>query len=226
MHPNRFRPVFAPLAIALAATIGCVSFSAGKLPEKTAGNLFDRESWDGLTIGAALPGGEADVARLYGRNLLDWDILPIAIYLQNTSADARFEVQSSDVVFAGSDETAFDFLSAEEVADEVGYSYVRSIVPFLFAIIPGFFSTANISNTNQMMLNDYLEKCLDDVTLPESDATTYRRVAFFRPKDGRSLDEVDLGQCKLSVRATRFMTKESASDAPTEKTLTIVFRKR
>lgn len=202
---------------------GCATYTGQPLRPVNAGNLIHQDSWGDLIVGAELPGSTSDVERYLGRDLLDEDVLPVAIYLQNRSSEADYTLKSSDIQFLLPDGTALVPASATEVYDRASFSQWPSVPLYLLAILPGVFSSLDISAANDDMFEDYSAKAFQDVSLPARDPATQRSVCFFRPPKKVRLGDTEYSNGRLVLHAS--VRTAGAASGETEKDLTIYFRK-
>lgn len=186
--------------VAAALTCGCASYEAAQLPTRDARMMINRfESPDGFILSGAMLAKTEDCQLYFDDDLLSRDILPVAVYMANTSKkEQSFEVRLEGVQLRLADQTEFDQVPISEVLEQVEHSGWRSAPFWLLLIVPGAIVLNSVNNANEAMLQDYRGKALEDVNVfPQADKTV-NRVAFFRPKD-KALEECDLSKAILSA---------------------------
>jgi hypothetical protein len=181
---------------------GCAEFPrTTPLKEQLASYRPRHYERDGFHFAAALPSDSGGFqTRHYGVELTDYGILPLEIFLQNTSADSSFSVTVHDASLQLQDGTAFTLLNVEEVVDAAGYSYWRTLPYFLLFIFPGIIECFNVAGANEAMAMDYADKVLNDLDLPKDGKM--QGVIFLQPV-GKDLDDCKLKDANLKLPVTK-----------------------
>jgi len=181
---------------------GCASYEAQPLKARAASSVINRfETKDGFVLAASLPQDAESVERHFGRDLRDFNVLPVEVFLENRSESCNFEIVVANASFRLADGTEFDRLTTKEALEEVSYSGARSIPLWFLLIFPGAIALGGISDANEAMANDFGTKALEDLNLAPKSAPT-QGVLFFRPKD-KDLEDCRLSEGILSVPATK-----------------------
>ena len=181
-----------------ATTIGCASYGPKDFPpDQSATEWPDTYSKSGFVLFAKLPEDERYQERYYDCVVTDYDVLPIEVFLENTSDDWTFDVRLSEAKFQLADGTKFQQLTQDEVYDELSFSYATPLLwlPFWILIFPPILLYGDISDANEA-LEDHLTK----ISIGDKAVFAKRRhhgVIFFRPV-GKDLDE-----CKISSGTLR-----------------------
>lgn len=200
------------LALAIVVPVfagGCATYNGAPLDKSGAATKATRTDWPTaalplFTLVAELPKDEDDLVRLFGVNLLDYDVVPVQVFVQNNSKSSHFEVDSRNIEFKllGSNAGAgLERISAKDVYLRVHFSQWRSFFPWLLGIIPGIFSSMDIAEANGRMERDYAGKELDDSLYLRAGARADPEggVVFYRPAGDGDLEDIDFRRGELIV---------------------------
>lgn len=178
--------------------IGCATYRAAGIPsDPSPAETPLQEQKDRLVFGVDLPKDGEEIERLFGRNLLDFNVVPLQINLVNLGTEFDFRVKPEDVSLTYEDGRPLRQIGHEEVFERAYYSQWRSLVAWLF-ILPGFISSGAIANANDAMMRDYERKeQIDAIRLnANTDSEGVRSYLYFTADD-----PIDLGQLRNRGRA-------------------------
>lgn len=210
---NRFARCGAAL-VALSSLVlsGCYSYGGHQLPQHSASQFPNREQQHDFFLAAQIPQEEAEIARYFERDLREFEVLPMLVFVQNRSKSSDFELRSFSYRVPGIG--TFDPLTPEEVANRAAYSQWQSIIWYVLGIVPGFVSSFSISGSKSDMLQDYREKHIGPRILESGETQTVRGVLFFAPPSGHSLRSQSPQKGILEVQVTRI--PHGSEEAPSE----------
>lgn len=226
--PSRIRFSLPLLMVALAALAsGCATYSASPLDVRAAATKATRTDWPSaarplFTLVGELPKKSDDLERLYGIDLLEYDVLPVQVFVQNNSPSSHFQVDVANIAYellGSSAAGGLERIDAREVYGRVHFSQWRSLFPWLLGIIPGIFSSMDIADANARMVRDYMNKEISDESLylrAGSGGDPVGGVIFFRPAGDGSLEDVDFRRGELVIPVKRIPgTAEDEKDLET-----------
>lgn len=212
--PHCCRPSAALLLLAgLLLSSGCASYDGSPLAQRSASEFPNREQQKQFFLAADIQAEAGDVERTFGRDLREFEILPVLVYLQNRSED-DFEVRRFSFRVPGVG--PFVQVTPQEAAEAARFSQWRSAVWYLFAIVPGIVVSAQVSGANEAMEADYRSKQVVPRILESGETQTVPGVIFFAPPKGKSLAEIDVRQGLLVVDLTRIPADTGDTRAASE----------
>ena len=182
----------------LVLFVGCATYTGQDLDPDKALIKYSTTSFDWpdegrplFVMAAHLPEDGQHAEQYFGVNLLDYDVLPVEIYLKNNSKDSKFQLAAAKLTFripALPDGEGLEMMEPDEVQALAGFSQWRSFWAYLLVIIPGPFSNMDIAAANKEMREDYRDKAFEAVGLSPQDQAAY--VVFMRPTGELSLEEL------------------------------------
>ncbi|MGE3165467.1 MAG: hypothetical protein AB7O52_11220 [Planctomycetota bacterium] len=222
--PRAVRSPIPFLPVLLALVVGCASYDGAPLAPRSASEFPNREQQKQFFLAAEIPAEAVDVEHTFGRDLREFGILPILVYVQNRSAD-DFEVRKFSFRVPGVGE--FVQVTPQQAAEAARFSQWRSAIWYLFAIFPGFVASAQVAGANEDMEADFRSKQIEPRILESGETKSVPGVLFFAPPAGRSLADIDPKQGLLVVELTRIPPDTGETRAPSEDIeATFVFSRR
>ena len=182
------------LVVLLCASVllpGCASYEVVKTPSlatnaSSQGPILNQGD---LTLQAKAIHKKEELEAQFGGDLLKYGVLPVQVYVANTSDEGAIAVRRDDyALIMPSGEKAMR-LNIDQVMDRAGKSFWRTAgwgVAFgIFGAIP---SAMNVSNTNKEMRADFELRQINDKTLMPGE--NLEGILFFNvPKDFDTLND-------------------------------------
>ncbi len=192
------------LIIVATAATGCASYEAKPFISRTASSILEQDNYNdyGLVFAARMPEGAEYLEKHFGFNPADYNMLPVEVFLENTSEDANFEIRVSQARFTLADGTEFAPVPLKEALDELSFSGWSSLPWWPLFIFPGFIALSDVWDANVAMEDDYSRKVLDDRNVAPKSRSVQGALLFRVVDDDRDLDEIELREASISLRVT------------------------
>ena len=165
----RFRPPWLLfLVAALSVLNGCASVSFDEFKDVKASRWPEREEAGGLIVSCRPVTAPEEVEFFFSSNLIEYNILPVAVYLENRGSDT-ITFKPEEIVLTHEDGSTLKPLPWRTVHERVAFSYTRAVPGFFFCIIPGFMIAHSVSVANERLQHNYHRKALEEFSLPPGD---------------------------------------------------------
>lgn len=197
----------AALIMALAILPGCASVGFEAFKVAQAGQRPMREEKAGLIVSCRPITSAQEAAFFFGFNLLDRQVLPVLVYLENRSDD-NFTFHPERLALHLENGDSLTYTAWRDVYGKVAFSYWRSLAGFPFALFPGFFIMHSVSSANERIAADYHGKSLDEITLTPGVHT--QGVVFLSREDGEALDIQDIPCADFQLYFSQQTTHQTA----------------
>ncbi len=200
-----------PRASALIALlpIGCASIGFHELTEPPARRQQVHEEKAGLIVSCRLVTAPEEAEFFFGADLIDLDILPVVVRIENTSPDA-FTLSAAGARVTLEDGSTLVHLPWRAVPEALSFSYWRAVPGFLLAIIPGLVIADSVSLTNERIAGHYRRLAIEEAALPPG--AKAQGVLFFSPPEGGRL-RIEPSACGADVRLP-FVRRAGRDPAP------------
>jgi hypothetical protein len=192
---------------AVLGAASCASVSFDDFKDVRASHWPDREEQGGLVVSVRPVVAPQEVEFFFGANLLDYDIFPVTVYLENRGDDT-VTFQPDGVLLTCEDGTTLTPIPWRSVSEEVTFSYARAVPGFFFAVIPGFLILHSVAVANERLSHNYHRKALEEFSLPPGDHV--QGVVFLKPPAGVSLDGGSLNGADMRLSFTRRTAQQTS----------------
>jgi len=167
-------------AILALCAAGCVSYSARPFDSRQeASSIVEQREADGLHVAVEDLSSPRSSLQYFDRDLARNGYAPVLLFLElDRLSENVFDVRRDEVHLCLRDGTRLDAVDPLEVADDVAFSHVRSVLGF-FLVFPGFFVASSVNRANEEMETDYQLKSVKSVRI-NPNMRSFRSVLFFR----------------------------------------------
>ena len=192
--------------IALVGSLGagCASYEAQEFQFRAASSMLNHDNYNdyGLIFAARLPESEEYREKHYGCDPIDYNLLPIEIFLENSSEDANFEVRVETARLKLAGGTVFVPVDPNVVAEDLGYSGWSSLPWWPFLIFPGFMALSDVWQANEDLEKHVESRAIVDRNIAPRSRPVHG-VIFFRPEDpDLDIDDIEMREMSASIEVT------------------------
>ena len=181
------------LTLCVSAAAGCAHYSGVPLEaEEQASSVLPQREALGLFVAARPLTSSENSEKYFARDLVGQGYAPVLLLFElDDGANGSFDIRREDLRLCLRDGTRLEAARAQDVADNVRFSHVRSMFGFLF-ILPGFFVASSVNGANAELEDDYGSKSLESIRVNRN-SRSFNGVVFFRIpetlQDTFSIDE-------------------------------------